>query len=90
VLPLYEEDLRLTSAFFRSRLVVELMILKERHSEARLVEKLEQVPRLLRVLAHTSAQLTHFTQIGGQLGLDDKTTRTYRTDDHGARLPERA
>jgi hypothetical protein len=41
------------------------------------VEKLEQVPRLLRVLAHTSAQLTNFTQIGGQLGLDDKTTRTY-------------
>ena len=41
------------------------------------VEKLEQVPRLLRVLAHTAAQLTNFTQIGGQLGLDDKTTRTY-------------
>jgi uncharacterized protein len=41
------------------------------------VEKLEQVPRLLRVLAHTSAQLTNFTQIGGQLGLDDKTTHTY-------------
>lgn len=41
------------------------------------VEKLEQIPRLLRVLAHTSAQLTNFTQIGGQLGLDDKTTRTY-------------
>jgi len=33
------------------------------------VEKLEQVPRLLRVLAHSSAQLTNFTQIGGQLGL---------------------
>jgi len=41
------------------------------------VEKLEQVPRLLRVLAHTSAQLTNFTQIGGRVGLDDKTTRTY-------------
>jgi uncharacterized protein len=41
------------------------------------VQKLEQVPRLLRVLAHTCAQLTNFTQIGGQLGLDDKTTRTY-------------
>lgn len=41
------------------------------------VEKLEQIPRLLRVLAHHSAQLTNFTQIGGQLGLDDKTTRTY-------------
>jgi predicted AAA+ superfamily ATPase len=41
------------------------------------VEKLEQLPRLLRVLAHAAAQLTNFTQIGGQLGLDDKTTRTY-------------
>jgi uncharacterized protein len=41
------------------------------------VEKLEQVPRLLRVLAHTCAQLTNFTQIGGQPGLDDKTTRMY-------------
>jgi uncharacterized protein len=27
------------------------------------------------VLAHLSAQLTNFTQIGGQVGLDDKTTR---------------
>jgi predicted AAA+ superfamily ATPase len=41
------------------------------------VEKLEQIPRLLRVLAHHSAQLTNFTQIGGQLGLDDKTARAY-------------
>jgi predicted AAA+ superfamily ATPase len=41
------------------------------------VEKLEQLPRLLGVLAHYSAQLTNFTQIGGQLGLDDKTARTY-------------
>jgi uncharacterized protein len=41
------------------------------------IEKLDQVPRLLRVLAHHSGQLTNFTQIGGQLGLDDKTTRSY-------------
>jgi predicted AAA+ superfamily ATPase len=41
------------------------------------VQKLEQVPRLLRVLAHSAAQLANFTQIGGQLGLDDKTTRAY-------------
>jgi len=41
------------------------------------VEKIEQVPRLLQVLAHHSGQLTNFTQIGGQLGLDDKTTRKY-------------
>lgn len=41
------------------------------------VEKIEQVPRLLQVLAHYSGQLTNFTQIGGQLGIDDKTTRKY-------------
>jgi len=41
------------------------------------VEKLDQVPRLLRVLAHHSGQLTNFAQIGGQIGLDDKTTRSY-------------
>ncbi|MDP9013581.1 MAG: ATP-binding protein [Pseudomonadota bacterium] len=41
------------------------------------IEKLDRVPRLLRVLAHHSGQLTNFTQIGGQLGLDDKTTRSY-------------
>jgi predicted AAA+ superfamily ATPase len=40
-------------------------------------EKLEQMPRLLQVLAHHSGQLTNFTQAGGQIGLDDKTTRKY-------------
>ena len=41
------------------------------------VEKLGQLPRLLRVLAHYSGQLTNFSEIGGQLGLDDKTIRRY-------------
>src|SRR5271155_2992980 len=41
------------------------------------VEKLDQMPRLLQVLAHHSGQLTNFTQIGGQVGFDDKTTRKY-------------
>lgn len=35
------------------------------------------LPRLLRVLAHQSGMLTNFTQIGGQIGLDDKTVRKY-------------
>jgi uncharacterized protein len=43
------------------------------------LEKLDQLPRLLRALAHHSGQLTNFTHIGGQLGLDDKTTRKYVT-----------
>jgi predicted AAA+ superfamily ATPase len=41
------------------------------------VEKLDQVPRLLQVLAHHSGQLANFTQAGGRLGLDDKTTQKY-------------
>jgi predicted AAA+ superfamily ATPase len=41
------------------------------------VEKLSEMPRLLRVLANHSGQLTNFTQIGGQIGLDDKTTSKY-------------
>jgi predicted AAA+ superfamily ATPase len=32
---------------------------------------------LLQVLAHHSGQLANFTQIGGQIGIDDKTTRRY-------------
>jgi predicted AAA+ superfamily ATPase len=41
------------------------------------VERMDQMPRLLKVLAHHSGQLTNFTQIGGQIGLDDKTTSKY-------------
>ncbi|MBM4261557.1 MAG: ATP-binding protein [Deltaproteobacteria bacterium] len=41
------------------------------------VEKLDQTPRLLRAIALHSTQLTNFTQIGGRMGLDDKTTRKY-------------
>jgi predicted AAA+ superfamily ATPase len=41
------------------------------------VEKLDRLPRLLQALAHHSGQLANFTQIGGQLGLDDKTTQKY-------------
>ena len=41
------------------------------------VEKLDRMPRLLQALGHHSGQLTNFTQIGGQVGFDDKTTRKY-------------
>ena len=41
------------------------------------VEKLDQMPRLVNVLAHHSGQLTNFSQMGGQIGFDDKTTRKY-------------
>jgi len=41
------------------------------------LDKLDQLPRLLRVLAHHAGQLCNFTQLGGQIGLDDKSTRKY-------------
>jgi hypothetical protein len=41
------------------------------------VDKLDPLRRLLQILAHYSGQLTNFTQIGGQLGIDDKTARKY-------------
>jgi predicted AAA+ superfamily ATPase len=41
------------------------------------LDKLAQMPRLLQVLAHHSGQLTNFSQLGGQIGLDDKTARKY-------------
>ena len=41
------------------------------------IEKLGQMPRLLRALAHYSGQLTNYAQLGGQLSLDAKTARKY-------------
>lgn len=41
------------------------------------VDRLDQMPRLLRVLAHHSGQLTNFMQTGAQINLDAKTTRRY-------------
>jgi len=41
------------------------------------LDKLAQMPRLLQVLAHHSGQLINFSQLGGQIGLDDKATRKY-------------
>lgn len=41
------------------------------------IERLDAMPRLLEVLAQLSGQLINFTQIGGQLGLDVKTTQKY-------------
>lgn len=41
------------------------------------VDKLEQMPQLLRALAQHAGQLTNFSQLAGQLRLDDKTARRY-------------
>lgn len=41
------------------------------------VERLDQMPQLLRALAHHSGQLLNFTQLAGQVGLDAKTAQRY-------------
>ena len=41
------------------------------------IEKLDQLPRLLRGLAQTAGQMCNYTQLGGQVGLDGKTASRY-------------
>lgn len=41
------------------------------------IEKLDQLPRLLKSLAQMAGQLCNFTQLGGQVGLDSKTANKY-------------
>jgi uncharacterized protein len=41
------------------------------------VERLDQMPQLLRALAHHSGQLLNFAQLAEQISLDDKTARHY-------------
>jgi hypothetical protein len=41
------------------------------------IEKLDQLPRLLRALAQTAGQLCNYTQLAGQVGLDGKTASRY-------------
>lgn len=41
------------------------------------IEKLDHLPRLLNAIAQQSAQLTNFSQLAGQLGIDSKTARKY-------------
>ena len=41
------------------------------------IEKLDQLPRFLRVLAEISGQMCNYTKLGGQVGLDSKTASRY-------------
>ncbi|MDO8412242.1 MAG: ATP-binding protein [Gallionellaceae bacterium] len=41
------------------------------------IDKLDQLPRLLKSLAQMSGQLCNFAQLGGQVGLDSKTANKY-------------
>jgi predicted AAA+ superfamily ATPase len=39
--------------------------------------KLDELPRLLRALAHTAGQMCNYRQLGGQVGVDSKTAAKY-------------
>jgi uncharacterized protein len=41
------------------------------------IDRLDEMPRLLRALAHHAGQLLNFAELGGVLGLDAKTARRY-------------
>jgi len=41
------------------------------------VARLDEMPRLMRALAHHASQLLNFAELGGQLGFDAKTARRY-------------
>lgn len=41
------------------------------------VDKLSQMPRLFGALAQTAGQMSNYTKLGGQVGLDSKTTNRY-------------
>lgn len=41
------------------------------------VDKLDQMPRLFEALAHTAGQMSNYTKLGGQVGLDSKTASRY-------------
>ena len=41
------------------------------------IDKLDQLPRFLRALAHTAGQMCNYTQLGGAVGLDGKTAARY-------------
>ncbi len=41
------------------------------------IDKIDQLPRFLRALAHTAGQMCNYTQLGGAVGLDGKTAARY-------------
>ncbi len=41
------------------------------------IDRLDQLPRFLKGLAHISGQMCNYTQLGGQVGLDHKTASRY-------------
>ncbi len=55
---------------------LDMLIKRDIRDLARL-DKLEHLPRLLKMLAQVSGKLCNFSQLGGQIGLDHKTVGKY-------------
>ena len=41
------------------------------------VDKLDKMPRLLEAMSHTAGQMSNYSKLGGQVGLDTKTANRY-------------
>jgi predicted AAA+ superfamily ATPase len=59
-----------------ARQYLDMLIQRDVRDLARL-DKLEHLPRLLKLLAQMSGQLCNFSQLGGPIGLDHKTAGKY-------------
>lgn len=59
-----------------SRQYLDAIIQRDVHDVAG-IDKLDQLPRFLRALAHVSGQMCNYSQLGGQVGLDHKTAARY-------------
>ncbi len=75
----YPEAISRTTARRRlawSRQYIDALIQRDIRDVA-CIEKLDQLPRLLRGLAQMAGQMCNYTQLGGQVGLDSKTAARY-------------
>lgn len=59
-----------------ARQYLDMLIQRDIRDLAR-IDKLDYLPRLLKMFAQVSGQLCNFSQLGGQIGLDHKTVSKY-------------
>ncbi len=59
-----------------ARSYLDSILLKDLQDIAQ-IERLTELPRFVRLLAHYSAELINYSEIGGKIGIDHKTARRY-------------
>lgn len=75
----YPEMLARASARGRQRWVAQYVdaLIQRDVRDIAAIEKIDVLPRLLNAIAQVSGQLCNYTALGGQLGIDKKTTAAY-------------